>query len=309
MKEAVFESSAPAASSGEASWRRYAVAVSSVLLGIIFLVSGGWKVLDPFKIGEVLEQAKVPAGFGPIGASVLGTLEVFTAFLLFTPTYRKLGGLLGSALMIFFIGWVAYFYNDLVGKDCGCFPIIKRAVGPGFFVSDGVMLLFGLIAAAWGPPLRRLRAPALALLVLAILAGGNFAFGAVQRRNVEMPYPVAVEGKPTDLRTGKVFLFFYDPMCSHCDAASKYLSTLSWKDARIIAIPTNDPQFAKDFLRDTKLKADTSLDVAKLRGKFPFVNPPYGVALVDGKVQESFGQAQFDAPSPKADLVKLGFVQ
>jgi hypothetical protein len=124
-----------------------------------------------------------------------------------------------------------------------------------------------------------------------------------------MPYPVAVEGKPSDLRTGKVFLFFYDPMCSHCDAASKFLSTLTWKDTRIVAIPTNDPQFAAAFLRDTKLKADTSLDGPKLRAKFPFVDPPYGVALVDGQVKETFGQAQFNAPSPKAQLSALGFVQ
>ena len=80
MKEAVFESTAPAAISGGTSWRRIAVAVSAILLGIIFLVSGGWKVLEPFKTGELLEQARVPAGFGTAGASVLGSLELFTAF-------------------------------------------------------------------------------------------------------------------------------------------------------------------------------------------------------------------------------------
>ncbi len=309
MKEAVFPSSAPVAVSGSTNWRRTAVAVAAVLLGIIFLVSGGWKVLQPFKTGELLEQARVPAGLGTAGASTLGTLELFAAFLLFTPRYRKLGGILGSALMIFFIGWVGFYYNQLVGHECSCFPIIKRAVGPGFFVSDAVMLLFGLIAAAWAPAAKTLRVPAVALAGIAVLAVASLGVGAVQRKNVEMPYPVAVEGKPTDLRNGKVFLFFYDPMCSHCDAASKFMSTLTWKDTRIVALPTNDPQFAKDFLRDTKLKAETSLDGPKLRAKFPFVDPPYGVALVDGQVKENFGQAQFNAPSPKPDLVKLGFVQ
>lgn len=309
MKEAVFDSAAPAAISSHRNWRGYAVAVSAVLLGLIFLVSGGWKVLQPFKTGELLEQAQVPGGLGTLGASVLGTLELFAAFLLFTPRYRKWGGILGSALMIFFIAWIAFYYNKLVGHECSCFPIIKRAVGPGFFVSDGVMLLFGLVAAAWGPAVKAFRVPAMALGGLAVLAAASFGVGAVQRKNVEMPYPVTVAGKPADLRNGKVFLFFYDPMCSHCDAASKFMSTLTWKDTRIIAIPTNDPQFAAAFLHDTKLKADTSLDTAKLRAKFPFVDPPYGVALVDGQVKENFGQAQFNAPSPKSELVKLGFVQ
>src|SRR3954454_4843844 len=240
MKEAVVECTAPAAISDSRNWRRYAVAAAAILLGIIFLVSGGWKVLQPFKTGELLEQARVPGGFGTIGASVLGTLELFAAFLLFTPRYRKLGGLLGSALMIFFIGWIAFYYQQLVGHECSCFPIITRAVGPGFFVSDGVMLLFGLVAAAWGPTVTHLRVPAIALAALAVLAGASLGAGAMQRRNVEMPYPVAVEGKPTDLRSGKVFLFFYDPMCSHCDAASKFMSTLTWKDTRMVAIPTND---------------------------------------------------------------------
>src|SRR4051812_34092752 len=193
MKEAVFQSPAPAAISGETGWRRIAVAVSAIRLGMIFLVSGGWKVLEPFKTGELLEQARVPAGFGTAGASVLGSLELFTAFLLFSPRYRKLGGILGSALMLFFIGWVAFYYNQLVGHECSCFPIIKRAVGPGFFVGDGVMLLFGLAAAAWGPAVRALRVPAITLAAIAVLAGASVGVGAVQRKNVEMPYPVSVE--------------------------------------------------------------------------------------------------------------------
>ena len=134
-----------------------------------------------------------------------------------------------------------------MGHECSCFPIIKRAVGPNFFISDAVMLLFGLVAAAWAPAVRQLRIPAVTLAALAVLAGASLGVGAVQRRNVEMPYPVAVEGKPTDLRTGKVFLFFYDPMCSHCDAASKFMSTLTWKDTRIVAIPTERPSVRQRF--------------------------------------------------------------
>ena len=94
MKEAVFESQAPSAISAGRNWRHYAVVISAVLLGIIFLVSGGWKVLEPFKTGELLEQAQVPGGWGPLGAATLGTLELFAALLLFTPRYRRLGGLL-----------------------------------------------------------------------------------------------------------------------------------------------------------------------------------------------------------------------
>src|SRR5438270_9481808 len=112
-----------------AGWKRTAAAISATLLGLIFLVSGGWKVLSPFKTGELLEQARVPAGLGVLGAASLGTVELFAAFLLFVPRFRRWGGLLGSALMIFFMGWVGFCYCSLAGQECSCFPIITRCLG------------------------------------------------------------------------------------------------------------------------------------------------------------------------------------
>ena len=288
---------------------RKIAAISAFLLGIVFLVSGGWKVLQPFQTGELLEQAQVPAGLGVLGASSLGTLELFASFLLFTPRFRRWGGLLGSALMLFFVAWVGYYYHALVGHECSCFPIIKRTVGPGFFISDAVMLLLGLAAFAWSPRVLSLKTPSYAFVALLALAATSFGVNAASRRSVQMPNPVIVDGKPQDLTRGSVFLFFYDPECSHCDAASKFLSTLKWGNTRIIAIPTHDPQFAGDFLHDTHLRAATSLEAEKLKKAFPFVDPPFGVALEDGRVKQTFGQAQFNAPLPQPELKNIGFVQ
>jgi hypothetical protein len=289
--------------------RRTVAAICAVLLGIVFLVSGGWKVLMPFQTGELLEQAQVPAGFGVLGASALGTLELFAAVLLFIPQFRRWGGLLSSALMIFFIGWIGYYYHVLVGHECSCFPLIKRSVGPGFFIGDGIMLLMALAALFWSAPVRRFRVPAAALAGLAVLALVSFGVNAKERQSVQVPTPLIVDGKPENLTHGKVFVFFYDPSCEHCDAASKYMSTLNWKDTKVVAIPTVNPQWAESFLHDTHLKAGTSLELAKMKKAFPFVDPPFGVALVDGNPKETFNQAQFNKPLPKPDLQKLGFVE
>jgi hypothetical protein len=294
---------------GIRSGKRTAATVCAILLGIVYLVSGGWKVLSPFKAGELLEQAQVPAGLGVLGASTLGTLELFAAFLLFMPLFRRWGGLFGSALMVFFMVWIGYYYHVLVGRECSCFPIIKRAVGPAFFVEDGVMLLLGVIAFIWSPSVRRVRIPAIALTALIIFAGASFGVNAAQRKSAQVPTPVVVDGKPANLTSGKVLLFFYDPSCMHCDAAAKFMSTLKWSDAKIVAIPTVNPQWAESFLHDTHLKASTSLEYEKLKKAFPFVDPPFGVALDDGQVKETFGQAQFTPPQPAAELKKLGFVQ
>jgi uncharacterized membrane protein YphA (DoxX/SURF4 family) len=280
-----------------------------VLLAIIFLVSGGWKVLQPYQTGEVLEQAKVPAGLGTAGAAALGTVELLAAFLLLTPRYRRWGGLLGSALLVFFIAWVGVYYHDLVGRECGCFPIIKRAVGPGFFVGDGIMLLLGVMAWLWSPVVRSFRVPATVFVMLALLAGVNVGVQGRSRVSVQVPSPVIVDGKPTDLTNGKVFLFFFDPYCSHCNAAAQFMSKLKWDNTRIVAIPTNDAKYAPDFLQDTKLKAGTSLETAKLRQAFQFVNPPYGVALVDGHIKGTFPQTQFNAPLPEPELKQLTFIK
>ncbi|HEY7305012.1 MAG TPA: MauE/DoxX family redox-associated membrane protein [Bryobacteraceae bacterium] len=289
--------------------KRTIAAVCAILLGIIFLVSGGWKVLSPFKTGELLEQAQVPAGLGSLGAAALGTLELLAAALLFTPRFRRLGGLLGSALMIFFICWIGYYYPKLVGHECSCFPIIKRTVGPGFFIGDAIMLLFGLAAFAWSRRPVSYRGPAVILLALVIFAGASFGVNAAQRSHAQVPTPVIVDGKPQDLSNGKVLLFFFDPSCTHCEAAAKFMSTLDWSKTRVIAIPTINPQWAADFLHDTHLKASTSLELDKLKKVFPFVDPPFGVALDDGRVKQTFSQAQFNAPSPEPDLKKLRFVK
>lgn len=266
-------------------------------------------MLSPFQTGEVLEQAQVPAGLGAVGAASLGTLELFAALLLFVPRFRRLGGLLGSGLILFFICWIGYYYKTLVGHECSCFPIIKRTVGPGFFVGDGVMLLMGILAYLWSPRLRALKAPALAFLSLVVLAGVSFGMNSNSRRNVQVPTPLMVDGKPQDLTSGKVFLYFYDPECSHCIAAARFMSKMNWENTRIVGIPTHDPQFAPDFLQDTHLKASTSNEAAKLRKVFTFMDPPFGVALVDGQVKETFAQSQFNEPLPEPDLQKLGFVK
>ena len=40
-----------------------------------------------------------------------------------------------------------------------------------------------------------------------------------------------------------------------------------------------------------------------------FSMPCLSVALEDGRVKQTFGQAQFNEPSPAPDLKKLGFVK
>ena len=145
--------------------------------------------------------------------------------------------------LIFFIGWIAFFYQSLVGQECSCFPLIKRTVGPGFFIGDGIMLLFALIAFFWAAPSAGLQTRR-SLAALALFAVASFGVASSQRSGVRAPSPLIVDGKPVLITTGKVFLFFYDPQCMHCDAAARFMSKFDWGETRVIGIPTAEPQFA-----------------------------------------------------------------
>jgi hypothetical protein len=129
----------------------------------------------------------------------------------------------------------------------------------------------------------------------------------MHQSSIQVPETIAVDGQPYNLRQGHVFLFFYDPSCSHCEEAARHMSTYSWKkDVTVIGLPTNDPQWAASFLHDTKLVAKTSSDSALLRKLFVFTSPPYGVVLDNGRVKSIL--THFDAPEPQPSLQQSGFV-
>ena len=89
MQQVIDRSSTQTVAFSDSKWQGNVAAIAGCLLALIFLVSGAWKVFDPFRTGELLEQAQVPAGFGVLGASALGTLELLAAFLLLVPAYRR----------------------------------------------------------------------------------------------------------------------------------------------------------------------------------------------------------------------------
>ena len=96
-------------------------------------------------------------------------------------------------------------------------------------------------------------------------------------------------------------------MCSHCEAAAKHMATYHWKsDVTRIAIPTTMPRFAASFLHDTGFQALTSNDLDVLKKFFPFGDPPYGVALDNGREQGPV--SHYDEPEPAGELRKLGFI-
>jgi uncharacterized membrane protein YphA (DoxX/SURF4 family) len=289
------------------SWKNITVWTCAILLAALFLVAGIWKTTDPFGASARLAQARAPGWIALPGAVLLGTGEVFCGVLLLIPRFRRWGALLTGLMLVFFMIWVGYFYNELRGEECQCFPFIKRAVGPGFFIGDGVMMLFAWLAYVWSKPSENLRTAAMILAGVAVFSAASYGVAHTQNSGVKAPESIMVDGKKTPLDLGRVFLYFYDPECSHCDEAAKHMATHKWKDVKIIGVPTRMPQFGQDFMQSTKLNAPNTSDFELLKKTFPFGDPPFGVALENGRQKTSV--AIFDKSEPEQTLRKLGYIE
>jgi len=288
-------------------WEKAAGSAAAILLAIIFFASGCWKLTDPFRWAQALTEFRVPADLSLPLTLAIGIGEAFSAVLILVPRFRRWGSLLIGLLLVSFMVYIGINYPALVGKDCSCFPLVKRTVGPGFFIGDTVLLLMAMAAGFWARPSENIRAALVALGAVLVFAGVSFGVNYTRQGGNKAPATITVDGKPYSLQQGDIFLFFYDPECMHCDAAARRMSKLNWKGTKVIAIPTHDPQFAAAFLHDTGLTAGTSLDITLLRNTFQFVDPPYGVALERGRQKVAI--PTWDDSEPAATLRKIGFVE
>lgn len=289
------------------AWKSILSITCAVVLGLLFIVSGVWKITDPLGWAARLTQFRFPGELAQAGAILVGMAETFAGVLLFVPRFRRWGAYLTAALLVVFMIYVGANYSALQGEECSCFPWVKRAVGPGFFIGDAVMLAMAVAAGMWARASESLRSAVIILGVVAVFAGVSFGVAVANTKGAQAPAQIAVDGKPYNLLAGKQFLYFFDPECSHCFEAAQKLSKKNWKDVKVIAIPTVNPQFAAGFLQDTGLKAGVSNDLELLKKSFPFNAGPYGVALHNGRAQEQYGI--FDEKQPYDSLKSLGFIE
>ncbi|HEX6896737.1 MAG TPA: MauE/DoxX family redox-associated membrane protein [Bryobacteraceae bacterium] len=291
------------------AWKKAIGTAAAILLALVFFSSGAWKLSDPFRWSQFLAEFHVPSPLALPGTVALGIGETFGAVLIAVPRFRRWGAWLVGLLLTVFMLYIGANYATLVGKDCSCFPLVKRAVGPGFFIGDGLMLAGAVLAGWWARASENLRGAAVILGIVAVFAGVSYGVNTARETGLKAPDSITVDGKPFALDQGNIFLFFYNPECMHCDAAARRMSKLNWKDTKVVAIPIQDPRFAAAFLRDTGLKAGTSNDLDLLRQTFKFVDAPYGVALERGHQKAAIAATAFEDPEPAATLRKLGFVE
>jgi uncharacterized membrane protein YphA (DoxX/SURF4 family) len=289
------------------AWKRIPNHIAAAAVAVLFLTAGIWKMTDPFTWSRMVEDLRVPYQFSLPLTLLLAVAETLAGALVLIPKFRRWGAALAALLLVVFMIYIGANYSTLLGKDCSCFPWVKRTVGPGFFIGDAAMLLAAIVAAWWSRPPHGVRQAAAVLALVAVATASGFGIATARLSGTKAPEMITVEGKPFSLQHGRVFLFFYDPQCGHCDAAARHMSKYHWKDdVTVIGIPTQQQQWAASFLTDTGLKAKTSLDLDLLKKTFPFGDPPYGVLLENGR--ERAPVPHYDEPEPSETLKKLGLI-
>jgi uncharacterized membrane protein YphA (DoxX/SURF4 family) len=289
------------------AWKTVLSVASAVLIAVLFLVAGTWKITDPFGAAERMIQALVPGSVALAAAVSLGIAETVSGVFLLVPRFRRWGAWIAGLLLLAFMVYIGVNYTALRGEECNCFPMIKRAVGPGFFIGDAVMLLLALFAGLWARSSEGVRGAGVVLAVVCVFAFASLGIAYARQTGAPAPASIQVEGHPYSLTSGKHFIYFFDPECSHCYQAAKEMATHQWTGATVIAVPTINPQFAPGFLQDTGLKARLTPDHDKLKEAFPFGDAPFAVAVENGRQVASF--RSFEEGEPANTLRKIGFIE
>ena len=287
-------------------WKLALSWTAAILLSLLFLASGVWKITDAPGAAMRMAEAKVPESLSLFAALAFGVAETMTGVFILVPRFRRWGSILAGLMLVAFLVYFAINYNALRGADCSCFPWLKRVVGPGFFIGDGLMLLLAVLAGLWAKPSGSLRSAALILGAVVVFAGVSYGVEQARQTGLKAPETITVDGKPYSLQHGKILLFFFDPQCMHCFDSAKRMSQYKWGNTKVVAVPVELPQYAAQFLQMSGLQASLTNDFGALKAVFGFKGYPSGVALQNGRQKAHL--AKFEGAEPGETLKQLGFI-
>ena len=304
-------------------WKTIASHATALFIGIVFIMTGVYKAVDPYKFANLAKNLLVPYNLTLPLALLLAVAETTAGALILVPRFRRWGAILAGLLLLAFMAYIGWNYKALIGRDCSCFPELRlplgitidmrRSVGPGFFYGDLSFMAAAAIAGIWAKRSQGLRTAAVILGAVAVFTGVSFGSAYSKLTGLKAPDSIMVDGSPMSLQQGRVFLFFYDPECGTCFAVGKSMAPLKFKDdVTVVGVPTRVPQFAASYMKDSGFQAKTSSDSAKLREIFKFDNPPYAALIERGRQTGVIMPTQFNEedPSKHIELLKqMGVLQ
>lgn len=159
------------------AWRRVAGHAGRVALGLIFLMAGVLKALDPAEfVHQVQGYGFLAAGLAAYAAPALIVLEIALGVALLAGARPLWAGLASIALLAAFIFIEAYGLSIGRTEACGCFgAFVERT--PGQVIAEDLLFAALAVLAIWG--LRGWRGLAVRRAVAVTSAGALLAGGLV----------------------------------------------------------------------------------------------------------------------------------
>jgi uncharacterized membrane protein YphA (DoxX/SURF4 family) len=196
-----------------------------IALGVMFVVAGGSKAIDPWSFLSALGSYGVPEALKVPIAVTLPSIELVVGVMLLFGWATRLAS---SAAAVMLVGFIAAIgYGSWLGslEECGCFgPFIQRSPGEAALI-DLVML--GLAGLVWWlsrdarPTLQGWRSLTVAGLGLAAIAvaavnisAGPTGLAAVAAGDGESGG--AEDMRSVDLQRGEHLLYLFHYECPHC---------------------------------------------------------------------------------------------
>jgi uncharacterized membrane protein YphA (DoxX/SURF4 family) len=136
-------------------WMIAASWLGRIVVGVVFLVAGFNKLIDPNAFAQDIANYQVfPHWTWNLAAAIVPITEILAALALLTGFKRRAAAIVLGALDVAFIGLIASVIWRGIDLSCGCFGAATEAsnVGWPMLLRDVALLL--AIAAAYLPPER-----------------------------------------------------------------------------------------------------------------------------------------------------------
>lgn len=189
---------------------------AAVAVGVLFLVAGFGKILEPYGFYSALASYGVTGGVRYPLAILLPATELMLGIMLVAGWKRRQAAIVAAAFFVVFIAAIGNGWSQGTLEECGCFgPFLQRSPRDALLI-DLVFLGLSLFAGGWLPS----RSPALAgWRAITLLFVGVLGMGVVSSVLLGGGGGVAAVAPAmdaVDLSRGEHLLYLFHYECPHC---------------------------------------------------------------------------------------------
>src|SRR5579864_3907765 len=98
-------------------WKTAVGWISAILIALLFLISGLWKITDVLDWAVRATQFKIPASLSLPAAIGFGIAETVAGLFILVPRFRRWGACLAGVLLVGFMAYFAVNYSSLTGLE------------------------------------------------------------------------------------------------------------------------------------------------------------------------------------------------